>query len=345
HSFHRRSNQMPQAVLPAVYIEGADGTRYSPRFESYDAATNTATFLMLDGLPAGSYTLHLSGREGLTGYGGLPLDGDGPGGDAVVHFRVDGAGGILEGVASGGYVITHRPGSEGFLDLGVLFSRDLEAGITLVREADETPGGEGDRTEEYRFRVLQKADYDFTLSGEDLPDGIRMTLLDDGESRADRLGENQGEASTQKASPRAPTGSASRAGRRTGGRPHLSRGLRVARDRGQPAARWPTAPPPLLLRLNSLPGSSPTDPRPYRSYPTRRLPLVAQDHRADPRRVRARLRGRRGARPRRRTSSAPTSPPGGTGLFVVDPRPVRARLPAGRRGAPQPLQPRCLRAG
>ena len=33
--------------LASVYIEGADGTQYFPRFESYDSATNQATFLML----------------------------------------------------------------------------------------------------------------------------------------------------------------------------------------------------------------------------------------------------------------------------------------------------------
>ena len=39
-----------QATLPQVFVEAADGTRYYPRFLSYDRATNQATFQMLDGL-------------------------------------------------------------------------------------------------------------------------------------------------------------------------------------------------------------------------------------------------------------------------------------------------------
>ena len=53
-----------QATLPQVFVEGADGTRYYPRFLSYNRATNQATFQMLDGLANGSYALHLSGPGG-----------------------------------------------------------------------------------------------------------------------------------------------------------------------------------------------------------------------------------------------------------------------------------------
>ena len=42
-----------QDTISAFYIEGADGTKYVPRFESYDSATNQATFIMLDALPNG----------------------------------------------------------------------------------------------------------------------------------------------------------------------------------------------------------------------------------------------------------------------------------------------------
>jgi methionine-rich copper-binding protein CopC len=56
---------LAQTTLTQVFIEGADGTKYYPRFESYNRATNQATFMMLDRLADGSYALHLSGPGGL----------------------------------------------------------------------------------------------------------------------------------------------------------------------------------------------------------------------------------------------------------------------------------------
>ena len=73
-------------TLPQVFVEGSDGTKYYPRFLSYDRATNTATFQMLDGLANGSYALHLSGPGGLTDFGGNPLVGNDPSGDDVIPF-------------------------------------------------------------------------------------------------------------------------------------------------------------------------------------------------------------------------------------------------------------------
>ncbi len=51
------------SAVQAVFIEGQNGSIYYPRFDSFDAATNTATFLMLDRLPSGSYASPL-GRRG-----------------------------------------------------------------------------------------------------------------------------------------------------------------------------------------------------------------------------------------------------------------------------------------
>ncbi len=46
--------------------------------ESYDPATDTATFVLLDALPDGDYQLHLSGADGLADLGGNPLVGNDP---------------------------------------------------------------------------------------------------------------------------------------------------------------------------------------------------------------------------------------------------------------------------
>src|SRR5205823_4348969 len=44
---------------PAVTILESDGVSYYARVDSYDRSTNQVTFLMLDHLDAGSYTIHL----------------------------------------------------------------------------------------------------------------------------------------------------------------------------------------------------------------------------------------------------------------------------------------------
>ncbi len=77
--------------IPMVTIQAADGTEYYPRLTSYDPTTNIATFLMIDALPNGAYTLHLSGPNGLTDLAGNPLVGNDPAtGDYLVPFTVNG---------------------------------------------------------------------------------------------------------------------------------------------------------------------------------------------------------------------------------------------------------------
>jgi hypothetical protein len=44
-----------QDTVSGVYVQGMDGTKYFPRFQSYDPTIGQATFLMLDRLPAGTY--------------------------------------------------------------------------------------------------------------------------------------------------------------------------------------------------------------------------------------------------------------------------------------------------
>ena len=122
-----------QATLPQVYIEGPDGTRVYPRFLSYNRATNTATFQMLDGLANGSYALHLSGPGGLADFGGNPLVGNDPSGDELIPFVVDGPDRAVSGNMTDGYSITSETTQENPQPIGVLFPDELQAGVTITR--------------------------------------------------------------------------------------------------------------------------------------------------------------------------------------------------------------------
>ena len=123
-----------QGTISAIYIEADDGTVYDiPRLESYDAATDTATFVLLDALPDGDYQLHLSGADGLADLGGNPLVGNDPGGDYVVPFTVDApprgdGGNPLEWSDQASNDQTSDP-----QDLGILFPDELAAGVTISR--------------------------------------------------------------------------------------------------------------------------------------------------------------------------------------------------------------------
>ncbi len=166
--------------LPAVFIEGSSGVIYYPRLESYDAETNTASFLMLVRLPSGSYSLHVSGAGGLTDLAGIPLVGNEPGGDQVIQFQVNTADPGRSFDASSGFEMTLPANLTSPDDLGVLFPHELQAGITLARnpggnEATSSFGG-GD---EFQFQVLQSQTYCFFLTGSDLPAGIQLSLTDD----------------------------------------------------------------------------------------------------------------------------------------------------------------------
>ncbi|MHB1559674.1 MAG: hypothetical protein ACYC61_19680, partial [Isosphaeraceae bacterium] len=166
-------------VSPEVYILNANGTTYFPRLLNYDHTTNTATFQMLDGLPDGSYTLHLSGPSGLTNLGGVPLVGNSPSGDDVIPFTVNGPGRGITGNASQGYTIVSQYGGNVTQQIGVLFPDELVAGVTIVRAPESSvtasPSPPDDR---YAIQLLQNQNYAFSLSGANLPAGIQVTLLD-----------------------------------------------------------------------------------------------------------------------------------------------------------------------
>ncbi len=170
--------QSHQGALAAVYVVGPNGARYSPRFVSYDAATNTANLLMFDALPNGSYQLHLSGPLGLSGGANDPLVGNDPSGDYVVNFRVAGpARGSPSDPLTWRYVGSHQTGTVHEQALGVLFPDELAAGVNVVRQPS-AQAPRNDMADAYDFEVLQSQNYLFTLSGANLPAGIRLYLFD-----------------------------------------------------------------------------------------------------------------------------------------------------------------------
>jgi hypothetical protein len=165
--------------LTAVYIEGADGTKYYPRFDSYDSATNQATFLMLDALPNGNYELHLSGSAGLTDLGGNELVGNDPSGDYVVRFAVDGPARGTDGNPLDWNDQEPNDDIQGPQNLGVLFPNELAAGITIIRDFSQDPSQAVQDTEDvYKIQIPLDGDYSFSLTGENLPDTVTIKLTD-----------------------------------------------------------------------------------------------------------------------------------------------------------------------
>ncbi len=144
-----------ESTLASVYIEGADGTEYFPRFESYDSATNQATFIMLNALPNGDYQLHLSGSAGLTDLGGNELVGNDPDGDYVVSFTVDGP---ARGTGGNPLEWSDQEPNDTIQDpqdLGVLFPDDLAAGVTITRDFLQDPSqAPQDTADVYEFQIL-----------------------------------------------------------------------------------------------------------------------------------------------------------------------------------------------
>jgi hypothetical protein len=182
--------QTSTGVLAAVYVEGAaanphpelpDANAYVPRLVSYDAATNTATFIFLDPLPPGLNVLHLSGGSGLTDLAGQPLVGNDPSGDYVVPFTVgepplrNPSGNPLPRQDQEPNNDAQHP-----QDLGILFPRDLQTGVNVIRDFTGNPAGApSDTADYYRFQILQGGQYFFGLpSSANLPPGTQPTITD-----------------------------------------------------------------------------------------------------------------------------------------------------------------------
>ncbi len=176
---YQQDQQTASGGLAAVFIQGADGNTYYPRFQSYDPDSGRATFLMLDALPGGVNQLHLSGPLRLADLAGNPLAGNDPGGDYVVRFTVPD---LQRG--SPGQPLTwqftdpsHDPANP--QPIGILFPHDLQTGVTLERQAQDTPtNNPADVADYYQFQVLQSRPYVFSLTGSDLPADAQLTLSD-----------------------------------------------------------------------------------------------------------------------------------------------------------------------
>jgi hypothetical protein len=168
--------QSTQTELAAVYVQAADGTQYHPRLVSYDANTNEATFLMLDGLANGPYELHLSGAGplGVADLAGNPLVGNDPSGDYVVHFTVTGP---ARGTNGNPLLWTGQGPNDTLAQaqvLGVLFPHELQAGVVIQRLKSPS----ADTADYYQFQVLQQREYIFALNGYKPPSGPPVTITD-----------------------------------------------------------------------------------------------------------------------------------------------------------------------
>jgi hypothetical protein len=172
-------------ILPSVFVQDVNSptTTYSPRLESYDPVTNTATFLMLDALPNGSYAFHLSGGPGgIQDYAGLSLVGNDPSGDYVIHFSVNGPARGTPGSPTQWVTALHADTDPPQL-LGVLFpdelANTLTNGVTITRDFTQSPGPPpADSQDTYQITLLQDSQYIFNLASfAGLPNNAQPTLM------------------------------------------------------------------------------------------------------------------------------------------------------------------------
>ncbi len=168
----------PDGALSSVTLTDAGGHSYDVlRLQSYDSATNTATFILLDAVPAGRYTLRLSGggAEGIANLGGVPLGGNVPGtADYVATFTVS-------ATASDASSWSSLPGHDGVQNpqaLGTLFPGPMVQGVNITRDAS---AGAGATEDDYSLTVLQGRQYYLTVGdfgGQSSPAGLTVAFLD-----------------------------------------------------------------------------------------------------------------------------------------------------------------------
>jgi hypothetical protein len=155
--------------LSAVTIDGTGGT-YTPRLVSYDPGSYQATFVMLNRLAPGTYTLHLQsgGPNGITDLAGNPLGGSTH--DYVQTFTVTGAGRSTNLTEQSNDAVHPQ-------DLGVLAPFELQDTVVVTGAFTDASG-----TAYYQFRVLQSRNYQVTVGalpqGSITPPGNWVTLTD-----------------------------------------------------------------------------------------------------------------------------------------------------------------------
>lgn len=157
-------------ALDAVIVEGPDGRTFAPRLADHDPVTHRATFLLYERLPAGAYTLRLSGSRGLADLAGTPLAGNDPSGDFLVPFAV--------AAAAPGSADDPRawdvagPTTGAPFDLGHLFPDEVAApGLTFVRS-----GSDGATAESFRIQLGQTRTYFVRLDGPELPVDAQLVI-------------------------------------------------------------------------------------------------------------------------------------------------------------------------
>jgi hypothetical protein len=174
--FHGGQDQMP-----AVYVEGPGGP-YFPRLESYDPATNTATFIMLDGLANGPYRLHLAGGvNALHDLAGNPLAGNGwANGDYVFDFTVNDP---AQAPGSNPQIRFNQDPNTDPQNLGIMFPLELLApvtingnsftGVVITRDLASHPSATpaADTQDVYEIQVLHSQTYVLSLDNQ-TPDGL-----------------------------------------------------------------------------------------------------------------------------------------------------------------------------
>jgi hypothetical protein len=157
--------------LKQIFIVGANGATYYPRFYSYNGDSSDSGFLMYEPLPNGTYELHLSGPLGLTDLAGNPLAGNSPSGDYVVQFTVNGP--PIGSPSNPTRWIDNSPPGQ-IVDLGTLFPGQLQQGVTVQRNATSAV----DQADWFQFQILQPRQYTITLTGGQLPADVALTLTD-----------------------------------------------------------------------------------------------------------------------------------------------------------------------
>src|SRR5262249_28948002 len=137
------------------YMVGSDSKIYQARLTGFDAANNTATFMMLDGLPLGASVLHVSGANGVTDVFGNPLASD-----YLVPFTV---GGPVRGTNGVKPLVWSDQGPANTTKntaqvLGPLFpmelvtNRSLVGGVTITRDFSTDPASPSDTDDYYEFQ-------------------------------------------------------------------------------------------------------------------------------------------------------------------------------------------------
>ena len=173
-------------IIPSVTIQGSDGSVYYPRLQSYDPTTDTATFLLIDALPNGSYTLDLSGPNGLDDLGGNPLVGNDPAsGDYLVPFTIAAPPRGTPGDSTTWLAQEPNDDPDNPQQLGTLFPVELSNTVTISHPSSTGPTDLTDTADYYEISVLETQNYLFTLTNlTNLPEDVTPTIWADGVQEA-----------------------------------------------------------------------------------------------------------------------------------------------------------------